>query len=133
MARLSWAAVALVLATNMAGGFDVPKWPATYAMNQSTIIMPCSDNNFTTDPVIDRFGLRSIDWSNTKAQWVNTHPMSCEENLVKQAAMMKAANPRGRAYVYRNLVLAMPWFTTVRKIMDDQRQAHDRPRSSSIV
>ena len=27
--------------------------------------------------------------------WINTHPMTCEENLVKQAQLIKAQNPMG--------------------------------------
>ena len=48
--------------------------------------------------------------------------MTCEENLLKQAQLIKDKNPLGtgqKVWVYRNTVLAMPWFSSVRKIMDD--------------
>ena len=48
--------------------------------------------------------------------------MTCEENLLKQAQLIKDKNPLGKGqkvWVYRNAVLAMPWFSSVRKIMDD--------------
>ena len=48
--------------------------------------------------------------------------MTCEENLLKQAQLIKDKNPLGKGqkvWVYRNTVLAMPWFSSVRKIMDD--------------
>eukprot|EP01051_Picozoa_sp_SAG22_P033147 SAG22_NODE_14366_length_376_cov_0.974729_1_plen_60_part_10 len=47
-------------------------------------------------PTIREFGLISIDWSNSKHQWVNTDPMSCEENLVEQAKLIKTHNPLGK-------------------------------------
>lgn len=34
--------------------------------------------------------------------------MNCEELLVEQAALTKAANPDTRVFVYRNLVKALP-------------------------
>ena len=60
--------------------------------------------------------------SNSKADWINTDPMTCEENLLKQAQLIKAKNPLGKGqkvWVYRNTVLAMPWFSSVRKLLDD--------------
>ena len=42
--------------------------------------------------------------SNAKALWANQKPMDCEERLITQAAMTKAANPNTRVFVYRNLV-----------------------------
>jgi hypothetical protein len=45
--------------------------------------------------------------------------MSCEENLVAQAVLMKNETPDSRVWVYRNTVLAMPWFASVRRIMED--------------
>ena len=58
-------------------------------------------------------------WTNTKDEWKNTVPMSCEENLVAQAVLMKNETPDSRVWVYRNTVLAMPWFASVRRIMED--------------
>jgi hypothetical protein len=107
-----------------------PKWTPTYNMSLSTVIMPCNYQELMSDgpfwPTIREFGLISIDWSNSKSEWVNTDPMTCEENLVKQAQLIKANNPLGAAqkvWVYRNTVIAYPWMTSMRKIMDDP--AHD--------
>ena len=45
--------------------------------------------------------------------------MTCEENLVAQAEAVKAINPNTKAFVYRNFVNALPWFTSVcEKIQD---------------
>ena len=48
--------------------------------------------------------------------------MTCEENLVAQAELIKANNPLGKAqkvWVYRNTVIAYPWMASMRRIMDD--------------
>lgn len=45
--------------------------------------------------------------------------MDCEERLLKQAEMTKAINPSTNVFVYRNLVKALPWFTSVREKLDD--------------
>eukprot|EP01043_Picozoa_sp_COSAG02_P078215 COSAG02_NODE_17498_length_999_cov_1.318889_2_plen_115_part_00 len=60
-------------------------------------------------------------WSNSKAEWINTKPMTCEENLLKQAQLIKANNTlKGqKIWVYRNPVLAMPWMSSTAKIMND--------------
>jgi hypothetical protein len=103
----------------LAGDYPVPAWPATYNMSLSTIIMPCNNRGFITDNTIRRFGVVDLDWTNTKDEWKNTVPMTCEENLVSQAVLMKNETPDSRVWVYRNTVLAMPWFASVRKIMED--------------
>jgi hypothetical protein len=46
---------------------------------------------------------------------VYVKPMDCEERLVRQAAMTKAVNASTRVMVYRNLVKALPWYTSVRE------------------
>ena len=49
--------------------------------------------------------------------------MACEELLVEQAAQLKAARPGVRVMGYRNIVKALPWFSTVREKMDDPAYA----------
>ena len=49
--------------------------------------------------------------SNNKKNWVNTpgpdgRGMSCEEDMVKQADSIKAADPSKRVWIYRNIVNA---------------------------
>ena len=47
--------------------------------------------------------------------------MDCEERLVKQASLVRGVNPDAKVWVYRNLVKALPWYSTVReKILDPQ-------------
>ena len=65
-------------------------------------------------------GLVDYDWSNGKSQWANLSPMDCDGMLVQQAARNKARNPTARVFVYRNIVKALPWYTEVRKLLQDQ-------------
>ena len=80
-----------------------PLWEATYDMQQSTIIQPCNMSGFLNATHFSQFGGVSIDWSNAKSLWV-APPMSCEELLVEQAALLKAARPGVRVMGYRNIV-----------------------------
>jgi hypothetical protein len=82
------------------------------------IVQPCNMTGFLNASLFSQFGVVSIDWSNAKATWVEP-PMSCEERLVEQAALLKAARPGVRVMGYRNIVKALPFFTSVREKMDD--------------
>ena len=74
-----------------------------------------------------QWAIADFDWSNAKAVWANGHPMNCEELLAQQAALVVAASARRgtntRVFVYRNLVKALPWFTTTREAMTDPSTA----------
>lgn len=88
-------------------------------MSLSTMTMACNGSGWLNASVIGTFGVASIDWSNMKAGWALANPMDCEERLVEQTNRLKAVNPAQRTYVYRNLVKALPWFSTVReKLLD---------------
>ena len=106
------------------GGYT-PGWAPTYDMSLSTAIQPCDNNELMSSgpnwPTIRSFGIVDIDWSNSKAEWINTKPMTCEENLLKQAELIKANNTlKGqKIWIYRNPVLAMPWMTSTAKLMND--------------
>ena len=81
-----------------------PKWPPTYQMNSSTIIMTCNysgymDQNAVTQ--LAKYGIVDIDWSNAKELWANTSPMDCEERLLTQAEAIKSVNPNTKVFVYR--------------------------------
>lgn len=99
-----------------------PLWPSTYDMQKSTIIQPCNESGFLNVTHYSQYGVVSVDWSNAKQLWVNP-PMSCEELFVEQAALLKAANPDIRVMGYRQLVKALPWFTSIRNKMDDPKYA----------
>ena len=87
-------------------------------MRSSTIIQPCNKTGFLNATLYSQFGVVSVDWSNAKQLWVQP-PMSCEERLVEQAALLKAARPGVRVMGYRNIVKALPWFSSVRARMED--------------
>lgn len=99
--------------------FQNPPWPATYSMSMSSITMACNQSGYFNTSVAGAFGITSFDWSNAKAQWAVARPMDCEERLQTQAEMTKAVNPSTHVLGYRNLVKALPWFTTVREKLVD--------------
>jgi hypothetical protein len=45
--------------------------------------------------------------------------MNCQELLIEQCGLLKAANPNLKCMVYRNLVKALPWYSSVRDIIND--------------
>eukprot|EP01051_Picozoa_sp_SAG22_P000777 SAG22_NODE_24_length_30194_cov_6.086327_10_plen_813_part_00 len=110
------------IAANPMGAMLPPRSWATYNMTLSTVTQPCDYSGyFNTSSVGARFGIVSFDWQNGKNEWANQQPMDCEERLVEQARRQKAAHPHSKAGVYRNLVKALPWFSSVRKKLADPR------------
>ena len=97
----------------------LPSWPITYQLNLSTIVQPCNYSGYFNPAALSRFAVVDFDWSNAKQLWANDQPMRCEERLIDQVAMTKAANPAARVFVYRNLVKALPWYTSVREKISD--------------
>jgi len=85
----------------------------------STLTMQCNGSGWSSPDRGAQFGIVSYDWSNAKAQWAAAKPMDCEERLLKQAEMTAALNPNSRVFAYRNLVKALPWYTSVREKLDD--------------
>ena len=72
------------------------------------------------DPVeASKWGIVDFDWSNAKQLWANTKPMDCQERLVSQVEQVKRVNNQTRTFVYRNLVKALPWYTSVREKLED--------------
>ena len=97
----------------------LPRWEPTYNMSMSTIIQPCNFSGQMDAHFLAKWGIASIDWSNAHAVWANTKPMNSDELLLEQAKSIKSLNPDTKVWVYRNIVKALPWFTTVReKILD---------------
>src|SRR5690348_4861479 len=108
--------------TSVAFGFlpyTNPPWEPTYHLPSSTIAMAMNMSGPYDLEIARHFGIISYDWSNEKSQWVNARPMDCEERMLTQAMATKRNNPSAHVFVYRNLVKALPWFTSVRKIIDD--------------
>lgn len=95
-----------------------PPWPPTYTMYESLITMQCNHSGWSSAARGAEFGIVSYDWSNAKALWAAAKPMNCEELLLQQATTTKSAGAK-HVFVYRNIVKALPWFTTVREKLDD--------------
>ena len=98
-----------------------PRWEPTWDIQLSTMSMFMNFSGWTDPKYAGQFGVSSFDWSNGKEQWANQKPMDCEERLVTQATWTKKQNPAAKVYVYRNLVKALPWYTSVREKLDDPR------------
>ena len=86
-----------------------------------------------TSPTIQRRGLSGAQWSNSKEEWINTEPMTCEENLLKQAQLIKAKNPLGKGqkvWVRRHTVTAplSPSHTPDRLFRTRARHERGNPR-----
>ena len=97
----------------------LPRWAPTWSLARSTIAQPCNNSGLLAPSLLANFSLVSIDWSNQKDVWVAMHPMDSESLLVEQALALHAAQPSQRVWVYRNLVIAYPWFPSVRaKLVD---------------
>ena len=100
----------------------------TWQMNRSTIIMPCNDTGFTNPNSTLGWSIVDFDWSNAKGTgnapgWAKHSPMDDEEMLFQQVQMTTAATPGTTVWVYRCSVYAYPWYTSVRKILDDPAYA----------
>jgi hypothetical protein len=102
----------------------VPAFGQTWQMNKSTIIMPCNTTGYTNPEYIKGWSTVDFDWSNGKGTgtsdgWAKHQPMDDEEMLFHQVKMTAAETPNARVWVYRNLQWAYPWYTDVRKILED--------------
>lgn len=108
-----------------------PPWPPTYDLRASLITMQVNGSGLSSPTRGADFGIVSYDWSNMKQLWAQAKPMDCEERLVEQARATKAAmrqrnnnshhSLNKHVFVYRNLVKALPWFTTIReKLLNPQ-------------
>jgi len=81
--------------------------------------MQCNGTGYSSPERGAEFGIISYDWSNDKLHWAAAQPMDCEERLTTQATATKQMNPNSKVFTYRNVVKALPWFSSVRKILDD--------------
>ena len=104
----------------------VPRAPyrQTWQMNLSTIIQPCNDTGFLDPETTKGWGIVDFDWSNSKGTgtadgWCKHKPMDDEEMLFAQVKMTAAATPGTTVWVYRNTVYGYPWYTDVRKTLED--------------
>lgn len=106
-----------------------PPWPPTYQVTESLLTMQCNSSGYSSCARAAEFGIVSYDWSNAKAQWAQARPMDCQERLDQQARQLArfrkhnitSRNNNTHIFVYRNIVKALPWYSSVRsKIVDPQ-------------
>eukprot|EP00658_Telonema_sp_P-2_P085890 TRINITY_DN9895_c0_g1_i5.p1 TRINITY_DN9895_c0_g1~~TRINITY_DN9895_c0_g1_i5.p1 ORF type:complete len:460 (-),score=90.67 TRINITY_DN9895_c0_g1_i5:266-1645(-) len=100
----------------------------TWLMNLSTIIMPCNNTGYTDPSSTLGWGIVDFDWSNGKGTgtadgWAKHKPMDDEEMLFKQVQITTNATPGTTVWVYRNTVYGYPWYTSVRKTLEDPAYA----------
>lgn len=106
----------------------LPTGKPNWMLNKSTIIMPCNNTGFTNPNTTLGWGVVDFDWSNAKGLgtaegWAKHKPMDDEEMLFEQVKMTAAATPGTTVWVYRNTVYGYPWYTDVRKILEDPAYA----------
>jgi len=100
--------------------FQNPPWgPSNYDMASSSISMFCNSSGWVPTNVASAFGIPSTDWSNDKADWAKSNPMDSEERLLAQSVLIRTASNMSRPFAYRNLVKALPWFSTQRRKLED--------------
>ena len=104
----------------------LPPWPATWQMNASTIIMPCNYTGYQDPSTTAGWGVVDFDWSNNLAGWSAATPMDNDERQLHQVKLIKTSPHTAsytKVFIYRNSVYGYPWFTSVRKILDDPAYA----------
>lgn len=124
--RGSWVFLALPPAVSTAGhvvpGRVQPSWPQTWDMARSTGMMVCNSSG-PVDPVFaSPWGMVDLDWNGGKVDWSRTSPMSAEEFMLENILAIRKLNPLLIGWVYRNGVKALPWHTTVRRLLEDRAQ-----------
>ena len=112
-------AAALALALTGGAAALAPAWPPTYKMSESTLIQPCWTNG-TYAPSFAQWGIVDYDWSESKDLWSAAKPMDCEETMIAKVHELQRLNPSGKAWLYRNSIKALPWFTSVREKLEDR-------------
>ena len=60
-----------------------------------------------------------FDWSNGKAIWTKQRPMLDEVVLQNQVKMSTSSSLGQTVWVYRGSMWAYPWYTSVRKTLED--------------
>ena len=102
----------------------VPRSAPDYQMNHSTIIMPCNNSGYTNPATTASWSIIDFDWSNGKALWTKSRPMNDEEVLQKQIELSTShAEPGQTVWTYRGSMWAYPWYTSVRKTLEDPAYA----------
>merc|ERR1719330_634605 len=86
--------------------------------------MPCNYSGFTDPRSTLGWSIVDFDWSNAKGTggadgWAKHKPMDDDEMLWQQVQMTAAATPGTTVWIYRNTIYGYPWYTSVRRILED--------------
>jgi hypothetical protein len=119
---VTWAAAASAPPPHVTPGKVLPAWPQTWEMRQSSGWMACNATGAVDPEFASHFGLTDLDWNGGKNVWSKTSPMSAEEFMLDNIRAIKARNPLAHGWVYRNGIKALPWHTTVRRLLEDKAQ-----------
>lgn len=90
----------------------LPLWEPTWGMRNSTVLYTCNNSGMHSVEAANAYGVVVYDWSNGKAIWANSHPMTSEELITAQAELVLAADPgvpggMPRVWAYRNTIKAL--------------------------
>jgi len=101
--------------------FARPTFPlsASPPTDSPLLFQPCNNSGFTDPASTVGWSIIDFDWSNAKALWVAQRPMNDEELLQQQVVMSTSASLGQTVWVYRGSMWAYPWYTSVRKTLED--------------
>ena len=97
----------------------VPPWPATYALNASTIVMPCNESGLLAGAATAGWHIKSFDWANARGAWSAHRPMDADEMLLAQARLSAESDPSGHSWVYRNGCKQLAFMRVVQEVLSD--------------
>jgi hypothetical protein len=88
-------------------------------MNQSSIIMICNNSGPVAASLAGQWRIADVDWNSNRIGWSAARPMNTEEDMLANLQAFRAVNPNSIGWLYRNGIKALPWFTSVRKRLED--------------
>jgi hypothetical protein len=106
-----------------------PTFPATYSTPQSSYLYWCNWTDSVYIPAIANWSILSLDWSDHKwgaDGWAAAKPMTNEETMYADAKRIASGTRpyNGRStFVYRNTCKALPWFKSVRLLLENSDYA----------
>ncbi len=106
----------------------LPRWRPTWNMSRSTALYGCNSSGPHNVEEAASYGITVYDWSHSKFEWVNNHPMNDDDMLLRQAEAVLSVDPgvpgeQPRVWVYRNKIKALNWIGQVREKLDDPQYA----------
>lgn len=102
-----------------------PIWPPVWNLTLSTICQP-SGTGYFVPPLAEPWGLISLDWSVASSIWNKNGPAqgTIEGTATHNCALIKAAFPTTRCFIYHNMELALQAQESARRVMYDPTKAY---------